>query len=346
MTQLAAHTAPHAPALTRHSKIGVLFANLGTPDGTDYASMRRYLGEFLSDKRVVDLPSWKWKPILHTMVLTRRPFTSGAVYRSIWNHEDDESPMWTITKRQLAALRAAAAERYGDAVEVDVCMRYGNPSTREVLGRMTESGCTRILFVPLYPHYAGPTWATANDQFFRSLTELRHQPAVRVTPEYFNRPSWIDALAGSVERAYADLDHTPDVLVASYHGMPVRYYEEGDPYFEQCHETSRLLARRLGWDPERIHTTFQSVFGREEWLKPYTIEHIAALGADGKSVAVISPAFSADCVETLEEIDVLIRGAHRDAGGSRFTYIDCLNDDPAHIEALLEVVEENLAGWL
>ena len=333
-------------ALPRRPRVGVLFANLGTPEGTDYWSMRRYLGEFLSDKRVVDLPDWKWQPILQTMVLTRRPFTSGAIYRAIWNEDDDESPMMTITKRQRAALKRAARARWGDDVIVEVCMRYGNPSTRDVLDQLLAEGCERIVFFPLYPHYAGPTWATANDQFFRALMELKRQPPIRVVPEYFARDSYIDALAGSVERAYADLAHTPDVLVASYHGMPQRYHREGDPYYEQCLETSRLLADRLGWPLNRIDTTFQSVFGREEWLRPYTIEHVADLGRQGRSVAVISPAFAADCVETLEEIDSLIRRTYDAAGGPRFDYIACLNDDDAHIEALMEVVEENVGGWL
>lgn len=339
-------TTVHETARPAAERVGVLFANLGTPEGTDYRSMRRYLGEFLSDKRVVDLPSWKWQPILQLAVLTRRPFTSGAIYRSIWNEVDDESPMMTITRRQIEALRAAAVERFGEDVVVDVCMRYGNPSTSDVLNRLAEAGCSRILFVPLYPHYAGPTWATANDQLFRSLMEMKRQPAVRIAPEYYARPSYLDALAASVEEAYARLDHTPDVLIASYHGMPRRYYEEGDPYYEQCLENSRLLAERLGWEPERIHTTFQSVFGREEWLRPYTIEHAADLARQGRSVAVISPAFAADCVETLEEIDKLIREAYESAGGPHFDYIACLNDSPAHVDALLEVVEENLAGWV
>ena len=328
----------------RH-RTGILFANLGTPDGTDYRSMRRFLAEFLSDRRVVDLPAWKWQPILQTMILTRRPFASGKVYRSIWNEDADESPMLTITRAQLERLRASAAQRFGDDAMVDLCMRYGRPSTAEVLGRMVEAGCTRILFVPLYPQYANPTWVTANDEFYRCLTRLRHQPATRVAEPYYGHSGYIAALAASVERTYASLDHTPDVLVASYHGMPERWRHEGDPYYAQCLETSRLLAERLGWEPARIHTTFQSVFGREEWLRPYTIEHVADLGREGRSVAVISPAFAADCVETLEEIDKLIRGAYDDAGGTSFSYVPCLNDDPAHIELLLDVAQDNLQGW-
>jgi ferrochelatase len=346
MTYRPAHAPADHPALPE-PKIGLLFANLGTPDGTDYWSMRRYLNEFLSDKRVIDYPWWKWQPILQLFVLTKRPFTSGANYRSIWNNERNESPMMTITRAQVAALAGAAAARWGDRVMVDFCMRYGNPSTFDVVDRMVAAGCERILFVPLYPHYAGATSATANDQFFRALMRQKRQPAVRVAPEYFARPSYIEALAQSVERAYAGLPARPDVLVASYHGMPKRYLMEGDPYHCQCQKTSRLLRERLGWGPGAIDTTFQSVFGPEEWLKPYTVEHVAALAQQGKkNIAVISPAFSADCIETLEEINGEIREAFEHAGGESFTYIPCLNDDAAHIAALMELVAENLAGWI
>ena len=337
--------ADHPPVM--RPKIGILVANLGTPEGTDYWSMRRYLNEFLSDRRVVDYPAWKWQPILKLFVLTRRPFSSGKNCRSIWNTEADESPMMTITKRQVAALRAAAAERYGDAVMVDFCMRYGKPSTQDVVERMVAEGCTKIVFVPLYPQYAGATWATANDQFFRALMTIKRQPAVRIAPEYFDHPSYIDALAQSVERVYAGLDRRPDVLVASFHGMPKRYLMEGDPYHCQCAKTVRLLRERLGWDKTDIDITFQSVFGPEEWLKPYTVEHVAELARAGKrNIAIMSPAFSADCVETLEEVNGEIRHAFMAAGGETFTYIPCLNDEAAHIAALMEVISENLRGWI
>ncbi len=339
----------HAPAdhpSVRQARIGVLFANLGTPDGYDYWSMRRYLSEFLSDRRVIDYPAWKWQPLLQLVILSKRPFTSGANYRSIWNHDKGESPLMTITKQQVTALRAALTARYGDTVVVDFCMRYGNPSTESVVSRMVAEGCEKILFMPLYPHYAGATSATANDQFFRALLRQKRQPAARTVAEYFGDPLYIDALAQSVSRAYAALDHRPDVLVASYHGMPKRYLMEGDPYHCQCAKTSRLLRERLGWDKDSIDTTFQSVFGPEEWLKPYTVEHVVELAKAGKrNIAVISPAFSADCIETLEEINGEIREAFEHAGGERFTYIPCLNDDTAHIEALTEIVVRNLAGW-
>ncbi len=334
------------PGLPR-PKIGILFANLGTPDGYGYWPMRRYLSEFLSDKRVIDYPSWKWQPILQLVILTRRPRAKGRDYRSIWNHELNESPLLTITRRQVDKLRAGATARWGADVMVDFCMRYGNPSTDSVVRRMVAAGCEKILFFPLYPQYAGATSATANDQFFRALMKEKRQPAARTVPEYFDAPLYIDALAQSVERTYGALDHRPDMLVASYHGMPKRYLMEGDPYHCQCQKTSRLLRERLGWEKGTIDTTFQSVFGPEEWLKPYTVKHVAELARAGKRrIAVISPAFSADCIETLEEIQGEIREAFLHAGGESFTYIPCLNDDEAHVEALMEVVAQNLSGWV
>ena len=226
-------------------------------------------------------------------------------------------------------------------------MRYGNPSTESLVRKMVAAGCERILFFPLYPHYAGATSATANDAFFAALAKEKRQPAARTAPEYFDNPLYIQALAQSVEQAYAGLDHRPDVLLASYHGMPKRYLMQGDPYHCQCQKTTRLLRERLGWDKGAVLTTFQSVFGREEWLKPYTVGHVADLARAGKRrIAVISPAFSADCIETLEEIQGEIREAFLHAGGESFTYIPCLNDGDAHIAALMDVVRQNLAGWV
>ncbi|GGE22460.1 ferrochelatase [Gemmobacter megaterium] len=337
--------ADHPPVPPR--KVGVLLANLGTPDNYDYWSMRRYLNEFLSDKRVIDFPAWKWQPLLQLVILTKRPFTSGANYKLIWNHDKGESPLMTITKVQTAKIAAAIGERHGDAVMVDFCMRYGNPATATKVREMVQAGCDRIVFFPLYPQYAGATTATANDQFFRALMAEKAQPAARTVPEYFGHPAYIEALAQSVERVYAGLERKPDVLVASYHGMPKRYLMEGDPYHCKCQKTSRLLRERLGWEKGSIDTTFQSVFGREEWLRPYTVEHVADLARQGKkNIAVIAPAFSADCIETLEEIQGEIQEAFVHAGGETFTYIPCLNDDAAHISALVTVIEENLAGWV
>jgi len=340
------HAPQDHPAIPR-AKIGILLANLGTPDNYDYWSMRRYLNEFLSDRRVIDYSPWKWQPLLQLIILTKRPFTSGAAYKSIWNEDKGESPLMTITREQCTAMAKTLQERHGDRVMVDFCMRYGNPSTRSRVREMVRAGCTRILFFPLYPHYAGATSATANDQFFRALMEETWQPAARTVEPYFNDPRYIEALAKSVEVAYGEVENRPEILVVSYHGMPQRYLMQGDPYHCQCQKTTRLLKERLGWEDTEITTTFQSVFGPEEWLKPYTVDEVARLASeDGKKrIAVMAPAFSADCIETLEEINDEIRESFEEAGGEEFTYIPCLNSDPAHIEALSAIVEENLRGW-
>lgn len=329
------------------AKIGVLLANLGTPEHYGYWPMRRYLGEFLSDRRVVDYPRWKWQPLLQLIILSKRPFTSGAAYRSIWNEARNESPLMTITRAQTENIAAAMQARHGDAVLVDFCMRYGAPSTGAKLRALVAAGCRRILFFPLYPQYAAATSATASDQFFRALMQETWQPTARVVAPYFEHPLYIEALARSVERACAGPDGRPDILVVSYHGMPRRYLMQGDPYHCQCQKTTRLLRARLGWDESAITTSFQSVFGPEEWLRPYTVEHVARLAREGKKkIAVIAPAFSADCLETLEEIREQIRAAFEAAGGRQFTYIPCLNDDHAHIHALTAIIEDNLRGWI
>ncbi|MEL7301097.1 MAG: ferrochelatase [Pseudomonadota bacterium] len=340
----------HAPAdhpLVKPAKVGILLANLGTPDNYDYWSMRRYLGEFLSDKRVIDYSPWIWQPLLQLVILTKRPFSSGEAYKSIWNEEQGESPLMTITKDQTAKIKAEMEAEYGGQVMVDFCMRYGNPSTKSKVREMVEAGCQKILFFPLYPHYAGATSATACDQFFRVLMQEKWQPIARVVEPYYEHPMYIDALAQSIERAHAKMETRPDILVCSYHGVPKRYLMEGDPYHCQCQKTTRLLKERLGWDDTDIVTTFQSRFGPEEWLKPYTVEEVARLAEQGKkNIAVCAPAFSADCIETLEEINEEIAESFEEAGGEHFTYIPCLNDDAAHISALSEIIRTNLKGWV
>ena len=343
--RLAHAGAAHPPV--PQARVGVILANLGTPDATDYWSMRRYLNEFLSDRRVIDYSPWKWQPLLQLIILTKRPFSSGEAYRGIWNTELDESPLLTTTRAQADKLAAVMHETYGDQVIVDFCMRYGNPSTPSVIEKMKARGCERIVFFPLYPQYSAPTTATANDQAFRALMKMNWQPAIRTVPAYFDDPLYIDALAQSVERTYASLPSRPDVLVASYHGVPVRYLTQGDPYHCHCQKTSRLLRERLGWDAGEIVTTFQSRFGPEEWLQPYTVEEVARLAEAGKkNIAVIAPAFSSDCVETLEEINEEIKESFEEAGGERFAYIPCLNDDDAHIAMMESVLKRELAGWV
>ena len=286
--------------------------------------------------------------MLQLVILTRRPFTSGAAYKTIWNEEDNESQLLTITKKQTAAIKAKMIAEYGDDVRVNFCMRYGNPSVESKVQEMVDAGCTKILFFPLYPHYAGATSATANDEFFRALMKQKWQPTARIVDPYYEDTAYIDALAQSVEAAYAKADKKPDVLVCSYHGVPKRYLLEGDPYHCQCQKTTRLLKERLGWEDTQIRTTFQSIFGREEWLKPYTVKEVAKMASEEgiKNIAVCAPAFSADCIETLEEINEEIKESFEEAGGEHFTYIPCLNDSPAHIEALSGIINRNLHGWL
>ena len=309
--------------------------------------MRRYLGEFLSDRRVIDYSPWLWQPLLQLVILTKRPFTSGAAYKSIWNEADGESPLMTITKAQTSKIKTAMQARYGDDVMVEFCMRYGNPSTQSKVAAMTAAGCQRILFFPLYPQYAGATSATANDAFFAALAKEKWQPSARTVSAYFDRADYINALAESIETSYATMETKPDILICSYHGVPIRYLTEGDPYHCQCQKTTRLLKERLGWNDSQIMTTFQSKFGPEEWLQPYTVEEVARQAQAGnKNIAVCAPAFSADCIETLEEINEEINESFEHAGGEQFTYIPCLNDSDAHIAALSHIIEENLQGWV
>lgn len=340
----------HAPA--DHPKlpkprIGVILSNLGTPDATDYWSMRRYLNEFLSDRRVIDYSPFFWQPLLQLVILTKRPFSSGEAYRGIWNNEADESPLLTTTREQAKAVGERMAARFGGEVIVDFAMRYGNPSTKSVIEKLRDQGCERIVFFPLYPQYSATTTATANDEAFRALMKLKWQPAIRTVPSYHDHPLYIAALAASVEQAYAGLEQRPDVLVTSYHGMPLRYLTEGDPYHCQCQKTTRLLRERLGFSAEEVVTTFQSRFGNEEWLQPYTVEEVARLAEAGKRrIAIMAPAFSSDCVETLEEINEEIKESFVEAGGEEFTYIPCLNAVPDHIDMIMAILERELAGWV
>ncbi|MFT4791883.1 MAG: ferrochelatase [Paracoccaceae bacterium] len=342
-----AHAPADHPAVAR-AKIGVMLVNLGTPDATDYWSMRRYLGEFLSDRRVIDYSPWVWQPLLQLIILSKRPRSSGRAYAGIWNKERNESPLLTTTRDQTEALAARLSTAWGDKVLVDFCMRYGNPSTDSRVRAMQAAGCEKILFFPLYPQYAGATTATANDALFKTLMKLNWQPAVRTVPAYYDNPMYIDCLAKTVEEAYAKLDHRPDALVASYHGLPKRYLvKKGDPYHCHCQATTRRLRERLGFAKDEVVHTFQSRFGPEEWLQPYTVEEVARLAKAGKKrIAVMAPAFSSDCVETLEEINEEIKEAFVHAGGETFTYIPCLNARPDHMDMIESIVRTELSGWI
>ena len=335
--------ANHPPVIDR--KIGVLFIALGTPDGTDPKSMRRYLKQFLSDRRVIDVNRVLWWCILNGIILNTRPKKSGEAYATLWNHELDESPLRTITRAQSDAVAARLADK--DGVIVEWAMRYGNPSIPSRVRMLAEQGCDRVLAVPLYPQYAAPTTATACDEVFRVLMTERWQPAVRTMPQWHDEPGYIQALAASVTAHLATLDWQPQVLVTSFHGVPKRYLELGDPYHCFCAKTSRLLREELGWAEGEVKLSFQSRFGREEWVRPYTDEVFGELGKAGiRNIAVVTPGFSADCLETLEEIAITGKEQFEAAGGENFTYIPCLNDSTTHIDLLEQLVRRELQGWI
>ncbi|WP_297112812.1 ferrochelatase [uncultured Devosia sp.] len=325
-------------------KIGVLLLNLGTPDATDYWSVRRYLKEFLSDPRVIETPKWLWWPILNLVILSFRPQKSGHAYAQIWDKEKNESPLRVITREQTESL----AERLkGEDIVVEFAMRYGNPSTRSVLEKMQQAGCQRILLVPLYPQYSATTTATANDKAFEALRTMRWQPAVRTAPAYFDDPAYIKALGDSIREGVGKLDFEPDVVITSYHGMPVEYLKRGDPYHCQCYKTTRLVREYLGWDKDRLMVTFQSRFGPTEWLQPYTDKTLEELPGKGiKKVAILAPAFHADCIETLEEIAMGGKDSFMEAGGEKFAYIPCLNASPGSMDHIEAMVRRELGGWL
>ena len=325
-------------------RIGVLLANLGTPDATDYWSMRRYLAEFLSDRRVIEENRIKWWLVLNLIILTVRPRRKGRDYDKIWNKERNESILKTITRAQAEKLAQILPDR---TLLIDWAMRYGNPSIASRLDAMQAAGCDRILIVPLYPQYAAATTATVCDKAFEALARMRWQAALRVAPAYFDRPVYIDAIARSLEQGLAKLPFKPDVILASYHGMPEEYLRKGDPYYCQCAKTTRLLRGRLGLDENKLMMTFQSRFGTAEWLKPYTDATVQALAEKGvKNLAVVTPGFAADCLETLEEIAMENAKIYREAGGENFAAIPCLNDSDDGMAVIRDIVLRELAGWI
>ena len=337
-----ARPAAHPPA--QSGKVGVLIVNLGTPEGTDYWSIRRYLQEFLSDRRVIETPRALWAPILQAILL-RRPHAKGRDYDAIWNKDLNEGPLKTITRSQSEKLGAALRD-LDRHVLVDWAMRYGAPPIGERIKALQTQGCDRILVIPLYPQYCAASSATVGDKAFEALQSMRWQPAVRVAAPYYDDPVYIDALARSVHAGLAALDFEPEILLASYHGIPQAYFDKGDPYFCHCAKTTRFLREKLGMDEERLRMTFQSRFGRGEWLKPYTSQTLRELASSGvKRVAVLTPGFAADCLETLEEIGVENAGYFREAGGERYAAIPCLNDSPDGMAVIEAVVRRELRGW-
>ena len=328
----------------KSGRVGVLIVNLGTPEGTDYWSMRRYLEEFLSDQRVIEAPRAVWLLILQ-LILLGRPTAKGRDYAAIWNNERNEGPLKTITRSQSEKL-AAALKDLSPAVDVDWAMRYGQPPIARRLAALQVKGCDRILVVPLYPQYCAATTATVGDKVFDALKAMRWQPTIRVAAPWFDDPAYIEALARSTRDGLAKLDFAPEVVLASFHGIPQAYFDKGDPYYCHCAKTTRLLATALGWEEGRLRMTFQSRFGPGEWLKPYTDETVRDLAGSGvKRLAVITPGFAADCLETLEEIGVENAGYFREAGGEHFAAIACLNDSADGMAVIEAVTRRELMGW-
>ena len=326
-------------------RIGVLLVNLGTPDTADARGVRVYLKEFLSDPRVIENQGLVWKLALNGVILRTRPPRKARDYRKIWNNEKNESPLKTITRSQAEKLAADLANE--DHVTVDWAMRYGNPSIASRIDALTAQGCGRLLVVPLYPQYSAATSATVCDEVFRVLATMRAQPSLRVTPPYYDDPDYIEALAVSIETHLKGLSAQPDVIVASFHGMPQKYIDKGDPYARQCEATTDALRKRLGLDPARLLLTFQSRFGFDQWLQPYTDKTMERLAKEGvRRVAVVTPGFSADCLETLEEIAQENAEIFKHNGGEQFSFIPCLNDSEGGMDVIRQLVLRELQGWV
>ncbi len=332
-------------------RIGVLLVNLGSPAGTRYWPMRRYLKEFLSDRRVIETPRLIWWPILNLIILSTRPSRSGRAYAAVWNDARDEAPLKTITRAQAEALETAieigSLDLPDDKIRVAWAMRYGEPTIADGILSLQRQGCDRLLLIPLYPQYAAATSATVCDKAFEALSNMRWQPTLRVAHPYFEQPAYIDALANSLRSGLAVLDFEPEVILASFHGVPQAYADKGDPYADQCRETARLLRDAMGYDDVKFRLSFQSRFGPAEWLKPYTDEIVKTLAREGvKKLAVITPGFSADCLETIEEIGVENRDYFLAAGGEKFARIPCLNDSEDGLAVIFDIVKRELSGWV
>jgi protoporphyrin/coproporphyrin ferrochelatase len=332
----------HPPIKPR--KVGLLLMNLGTPEATDYWSMRRYLKEFLSDRRVIEINRILWWIILNVIILSFRPTKSGHAYKEIWNKEKNESPLKTFTRAQAEKVSAALKN---PKLVVDWAMRYGKPPVQERLAALHAEGCDRIVLFPLYPQYSAATTATALDKSYDALKEMRWQPAIRTVPPYFDHPAYIDAVAQSLKSHLASLSWKPDRILIAFHGLPREYLNKGDPYHCHCQKTARLLREKLGFSKDFAQLVFQSRFGRAEWLKPYAQETVEGLPEQGvKNIVMISPGFSSDCVETLEELAIGLQETFHEKGGVNFSVAPCLNDSPASISLLTQLAKEELKGWI
>jgi ferrochelatase len=344
MTSFSDTTLPPAHPAIAPRKTGLLLINLGTPEATDYWSMRRYLKEFLSDRRVIETNRVLWWFILNVIVLAIRPGRSGHAYEAIWNHENNESPLKTFTRAQAEKLGMALG-RSGTLL-VDWAMRYGLPPVAARLQQLREQGCDRIVLFPLYPQYSAATTATALDKAYEQLMTMRWQPMIRVVPPYYEHPAYIAAVAKSITTHIGSLGWKPDRILVAFHGLPRAYLDRGDPYHCQCQKTARLLREKLGHSSDFMPLVFQSRFGRAEWLKPYAQETVEALPAQGvKKLVIVSPGFASDCVETLEELAIGLKETFLARGGQSFSVVPCLNDSPLSITMLKDIVEPELAGW-
>jgi len=318
--------------------------NLGTPEATDYWSMRRYLKEFLWDARVIEINRLLWWLILNVIILSVRPKRSGHAYDKIWNRERNESPLKTFTRAQ--AEKVAAALHKGSKLIVDWAMRYGMPPVAERLQALKDQGCDRVVLFPLYPQYSAATTATALDKAYEHLMTMRWQPMIRVVPPYFEHPAYIAAVADSLKEHIATLDWVPDRILVAFHGLPKEYLDKGDPYHCQCQKTARLLREKLGYSGEQMQIVFQSRFGKAEWLKPYAQDTVEELPSQGvKKLLMISPGFASDCVETLEELAIGLKETFVEKGGEKFSVVPCLNDSPRSIQMLQTIAAEELSGW-
>lgn len=319
---------------------GILLCNLGTPDAPRPTELRRYLKEFLSDPRVVELPRLLWWMILNLIILRIRPRRSAKLYQSVWT--DSGSPLMVYSQQQVKAVKDRLAEKYGD-IPVVLGMRYGNPSMAAAVKELTDQNVRDIIVLPLYPQYAGATTGSTFDAIAKTFTQLRWVPELQFINGYHKSEGYLDALCTTIKR-HIEAHGQPDKFIFSYHGTPERYLKKGDPYHCFCHQTTRLVREKLGFDEAQVMTTFQSRFGREPWLQPYTDKTLEQLPKDGvKHIAVICPGFSSDCLETIEEIDMEARESFIEHGGEEFHYIPCLNDDPVHIDALVGILEKRLS---
>ena len=319
-------------------KTGILLVNLGTPDSTSWLDIRKYLKEFLSDRRVIEVNPIVWQIILNLFILTFRPSKTAKAYKEIWMEKENMSPLRYYTQKQTQKLREIITN---PKTEIDFAMRYGNPSIKSVMNKLQANGCERLIVLPLYPQYAAATTATVCDEVYRCLMKMRWQPSLQIIPHYESNPLYINALVNSIEKKITEINWQPDLIIASYHGIPKKYFEKGDPYHCYCHKTTRLMKEEF--DKVPIETTFQSRFGPQEWLQPYTDKTLENLPKTGKkNILVICPGFSSDCVETLEEISIQGKESFLNSGGTNFDVIPCLNDNEDHIKLLNNLVQRHI----